>query len=90
MFTALGAETEKRFTETEIKEILEALSEDTGSYGLVLRAKGIVPTPDGKWIHFDYGPGEPDVRTGGADVTGRLCVIGSHLDNEKLTALFGI
>lgn len=90
MFTALGAETEKRFTETEIKEILEALSEDTGSYGLVLRAKGIVPTPDGKWIHFDYVPGEPDVRFGTAAVTGRLCVIGSHINKQALEALLGV
>ena len=90
VFTALGAESEKRFTETEIREILETLAEDTGTYGLVLRAKGIVPTDDGKWIHFDYVPGEPDVRFGSAAVTGRLCVIGSHINKEALKQLLGV
>ena len=90
VFKALGAETEKRFSEAYVREILEALSEDTGAYGLVLRAKGILPTEDGKWIHFDYVPGEPDVRYGSAAVTGRLCVIGSNLDKEALEALIGV
>ena len=90
VFTALGAESEKRFSENGIREILEALAEDTGTYGLVLRAKGIVPTDDGRWIHFDYVPGEPDVRFGSAAVTGRLCVIGSHINKEALNQLLGV
>ena len=57
---------------------------------MVLRAKGILPAADGSWIHFDYVPGEPDVRTGSADVTGRLCVIGSRLDKAALATLFAI
>ena len=57
---------------------------------MVLRAKGIVAAEDGTWLHFDYVPGEPDVRTGGADVIGRLCVIGAGIDENKLAALFGL
>ena len=66
---------------------LDALT-DAVSYGVVLRAKGILPATDGGWIHFDYVPGESNVRRGGADVTGRLCVIGSKLDEENLAELF--
>ena len=90
VFTALGAESEKCFSEDEIKEILEVLAENAEAYGMILRAKGIVPTPDGKWLHFDYVPGEPDVRFGSAAVTGRLCVIGSNVRKEALEALFGV
>ncbi len=90
VFTSYGAETAKKFTAEEIKNALETLSEDTVAYGLVLRAKGIVAGEDGKWIHFDYVPGEPDVRYGSAGVTGRLCVIGSHIDKEALGNLFGV
>ena len=90
VFTALGAETEKCFAEEEIKNILEALAENTEAYGMILRAKGILPTPDGKWIHFDYVPGEGDVRFGTAAVTGRLCVIGSNVKKEALETLFGV
>ena len=72
-----------------MKAILEELMKDT-EYGMVLRAKGIVPGTDGKWIHFDYVPGEPDVRNGGADITGRLCVIGAGIKKEKLAELFGV
>ena len=61
----------------------------TGRFGMVLRAKGIVPSEDGKWIHFDYVPGDRDVRFGGADVIGKLCVIGTGLDKKGLAALFG-
>ena len=61
---------------------------DTHTYGMILRAKGIVPCTDGGWIHFDYVPGEPDVRKGAAAVTGRLCVIGSKINEEALRALF--
>ena len=79
-------ETPRAFTQAEIRTALDAL--ETGAYGEVLRAKGIVPAADGTWIHFDYVPGEVDVRTGGADVTGRLCVIGAHLKEQDLAALF--
>ena len=63
---------------------------DTGKYGMVLRAKGIVPAADGSWIHFDYVPEEYNVRLGGADITGKLCVIGSKLDEKGIAALFGV
>ena len=63
---------------------------DETTYGTVLRAKGIVASVEGNWIHFDYVPGEPDVRTGAADVTGRLCVIGAGLDKAAIAALFGV
>ena len=59
-------------------------------FGVILLAKGIVPASDGEWIHFDYVPGEPDVRRGAAGVTGRLCVIGSKLDEQKIAGLFGV
>jgi len=89
VFTSCGFETAKRFSDEEITEILEALEKET-EYGMVLRAKGIVMAEDGGWIHFDYVPGEPDVRRGSAGVVGRLCVIGSKINEEKLKALFGI
>ena len=69
--------------------MLEKLGEEE-NYGLVLRAKGIVPGTEGQWIHFDYTPGETDVRFGTAEVTGRLCVIGSNLKEENLKTLFGV
>ena len=78
----------KKFTKEEIRASLCAL-DDAGKYGTVLRAKGIVPAVDGSWIHFDYVPGESDVRTGGADVIGRLCVIGAELNKDALETLFG-
>lgn len=84
-----GVETAKKFDESELKNILEALLEEK-SYGIVLRAKGIVEARDGGWLHFDYVPGEPDVRRGSAGVTGRLCVIGSGLKESALAALFGV
>ncbi len=87
VFTSWGIENTRSYTIPEITEKLEALM-DEGTYGIVLRAKGIVPAKDGSWIHFDYVPGEPDVRTGTAEVTGRLCVIGSGIKEEKLTELF--
>jgi len=88
IFTSWGAETPKNFAQGDIERILTAL--DSGSYGAILRAKGIVPCGDGKWIHFDYVPQEHDVRFGSADYTGRLCVIGSKLDEDKLKELFGV
>ncbi len=90
VFGSWGCETAKRFSAEEIQEILEAIDEDSARFGLVLRAKGIVAGADGKWIHFDYVPDGIDVRTGAADVIGRLCVIGSSLNREALAQLFGV
>ena len=89
VFESLGAETAKKFTAEEISAALESFVEDD-SYGMVLRAKGIVASADGEWIHFDYVPGEPDIRRGSAGAIGRLCVIGSGLNKEKIKELFGI
>ena len=74
------------------EEIENALNEliDSAKYGIVLRAKGIVCGEDGEWIHFDYVPGEPDVRTGSAGITGRICVIGSKISEDKISELFRI
>ena len=88
MFTSWGVETPHKFTDEEITAALAEL--DTGKYGTILRAKGIVPATDGGWIHFDYVPGESDVRRGSAQVTGRVCVIGSHLAEDALKELFHI
>ena len=82
-------ETVKRFSEEEISEALEELV-DEGKYGMVLRAKGIIPCTDGSWIHFDYVPGESEIRRGSADYTGRLCVIGANLNKDAIRALLGI
>ena len=89
VFTSWGKETTKAFTADEITNILESFTEES-KYGIILRAKGIVAGKDGQWIHFDYVPGEPDVRTGAADITGRLCVIGSKINEDAITELFGI
>ena len=89
VFQSWGVETPKKFTEEEIRNALAAL-DNSETYGVVLRAKGIVPAADGTWLHFDHVPGEIDVRTGTAAVTGRLCVIGSKLDEKALAALFGV
>lgn len=89
VFMSIGRETTKKFTAEGIKKALSALS-DEDKYGIVLRAKGIVEAEDGSWIHFDYVPGEPDVRSGAADVTGRLCVIGSKLCESAVLELFGL
>ncbi len=89
VFESLGAETAKKFTPEEITAALEAFAEDD-SYGTVLRAKGIVASAEGEWIHFDYVPGEPDVRRGSAGAIGRLCVIGAGLNKEKIKEIFGI
>ncbi len=88
VFTSWGKETAKKFTVEQIEEILETL--DSGECGIVLRAKGIVAGADGQWIHFDHVPGEADVRLGCADVMGRLCVIGSKLDEQALAESFGL
>ena len=89
VFTSFGRETTRRFTDEEIKHALEAL-DNAEKYGVVLRAKGIVQGTDGQWIHFDYVPGCPDVRHGSAEIIGRLCVIGSKLNEEAVAALFGL
>ena len=89
VFTSLGEETTKKFTVEEITSVLEAFSE-SDDYGMILRAKGIVECKCGKWIHFDYVPGEPDVRFGSAGVIGRICVIGAGINKEKIKELFGI
>ena len=88
VFTSWGVETVKVFTEAELEAILTAL--DSGDYGAILRAKGIVHSEDGKWLHFDFVPEEHQVRFGAADYTGRLCVIGSQLKEDKLAELFGL
>lgn len=89
VFDSIGIETAKKFTMEKIREVLEAI-EDQNEYGFVLRAKGIVAGEDGQWIHFDYVPGEPDVRNGSAEVTGRICVIGTDIDEGKIRTLFEI
>ena len=89
MFTSFGEETTKKFTIEGIKAILDQFSE-SDDYGMILRAKGIVECECGKWIHFDYIPGEADVRCGSAGIIGRLCVIGAGIDKEKIKELFGI
>ena len=89
VFVSWGVETTKKFDQAELANLLESLAEEH-TYGAVLRAKGIVEGTDGKWIHFDYVPGEPDVRNGSAGVIGRLCVIGSGINKSALAALFGV
>lgn len=89
VFDSIGIETAKKFTMEKIREVLEAI-EDQNEYGFVLRAKGIVAGEDGQWIHFDYVPGEPDVRNGSAEVTGRICVIGTDIDEDKIRKLLEI
>ena len=87
VFTSWGMETPVKYTVEEIKGMLEKLDEDS-DYGIVLRSKGVVPAADGTWIEFDYVPGEADVRNGNPDVTGKICVIGSKLNEDKLEQLF--
>ena len=88
VFTSWGVETARKFEKETIKTALKAL--DSGDYGMVLRAKGILPAVDGSWIHFDYVPEETNIRSGSADVTGKLCVIGSKLDEKGIAQLFGV
>ena len=89
VFTSWGVETPKKYSKEEINEILKSLSE-TSDYGIILRAKGIIPCTEGGWINFDLVPGEYEVRVGVADYTGRLCVIGTNLDKNKIEQLFHI
>lgn len=88
MFTSWGLETAKKFSKEDIAAALDAL-ENEEKFGFVLRAKGIVEGKDGEWIHFDYVPGVPDIRTGSASTMGRLCVIGSQLKEDAVAELFG-
>ena len=88
VFTSWGVETAKKFDKAAVEAALHEL--DSGKYGTILRAKGILPAADGSWIHFDYVPEECNVRTGSADITGKLCVIGSQLDEAGVAALFGV
>lgn len=89
VFTSFGVETAHKFTEKQIEEALSALS-NFAEYGQVLRAKGIVEGEDGQWIHFDYVPGEPDVRHGSAAVIGMFCVIGAGIEEDSIKELFGL
>lgn len=87
VFVSWGCETAAKFEKEKIENIFKLFSKGT-EYGMVLRAKGIVEGKDGNWIHFDYVPGETDIRTGSAEVTGRICVIGSGIDKERIEKLF--
>ena len=88
VFTSLGIESAYKYSEEELTEILRKLSAQERECGKILRAKGIVPAKEGEWFHFDLVPGEYEVRRGGADYTGRLCVIGAELKEEKIKTLF--
>lgn len=88
VFTSMGIESAKKFTKEELENALSKLS--SAEFGTVLRAKGIVPGADGVWYHFDFVPEEYEVRTGSADVTGRMCVIGSKLEEDKIKTLFNV
>ena len=89
VFTSWGRETTKQYSVEEIEDALKQL-DNALEFGIILRAKGIVPAADGKWIHFDHVPGEIDVRFGPADVIGKLCVIGSKIDEQAIAELFGL
>ena len=89
MFQNIGVETPKKFEESAVREALEALDYEH-RFGSILRAKGILPLTDGSWLHFDYVPGECDLRHGPADYTGRMCIIGVNINEPALKELFGI
>ena len=88
VFTSWGVETAKTYSQAKIEEILTAL--DSGEYGMILRSKGMVAGEDGNWVYFDYVPEEHDIRNGKPEVTGKLCVIGAQLKEEKIAELFGV
>ena len=88
VFTSWGKETPRKYTKEEVETILKALSADNNEYGIILRAKGMLPSPDGTWIYFDMVPEEYEIREGQPEYTGRLCVIGSKIDEAKLEKLF--
>ena len=87
MFTSWGKETPHKYTEEGLRSILEVLA-DTEKYGVILRAKGIVPSETSDWLYFDLVPGEFEIRKGQPDITGKLCVIGSGLKEDELAKLF--
>ena len=89
MFTSWGRETVKKYKKEDIEKILETLSESE-DYGTILRAKGMLPAEDGTWIYFDMVPEETEIREGAPEYTGRLCVIGSKMNESKLEELFGL
>ena len=89
MFENIGVETAKKFDEAQLRAVIEEL-DDEDRFGAILRAKGILQLNDGSWLHFDYVPGEYEIRKGAADYTGRLCVIGVGLEEAELKELFGI
>ena len=89
VFTSWGRETIKKYTRENLEKILETLSE-TEEYGIILRAKGMLPAEDGTWIYFDMVPEETEIRSGAPEYTGRLCVIGSKLNEDKLAELFDL
>ena len=88
VFTSWGKETPRKYTKEEVETILKALSADNNEYGIILRAKGMLPSQDGTWIYFDMVPEEYEIREGQPEYTGRLCVIGSKIDEAKLEKLF--
>ena len=88
VFTSWGKETPRKYTKEEVETILKALAAENNEYGIILRAKGMLPSPDGTWIYFDMVPEEYDIREGQPEYTGRLCVIGSKIDEAKLEKLF--
>ncbi len=89
VFVSVGIETARKFAKSELERVFESFDEDS-EFGMILRAKGIVECECGKWIHFDYVPGECDIREGSAGIIGRICVIGSKIDKDKIKALFGV
>ncbi|MCF0138123.1 MAG: GTP-binding protein, partial [Oscillospiraceae bacterium] len=89
VFTSWGAETPRKFSAEEIEKALSELQKEE-HFGTVLRAKGFVDAVDGQWIYFDYVPGEASVRRGGAEITGRICVIGSKINEQAIKELFNI
>ena len=88
VFTSWGKETPRKYTKEEVETILKALAAENNEYGIILRAKGMLPSPDGTWIYFDMVPEEYEIREGQPEYTGRLCVIGSKIDETKLAKLF--
>ena len=88
VFSSIGIETAHKYTEAELQDILDKLANDKVQMGTILRSKGIVASEEGEWYHFDLVPGEYEVRRGAADYTGRICVIGSKLDEDGLRDLF--
>ena len=89
MFSSWGQETPHKYSEEQLRDILKKLS-DGDEYGIILRAKGIIPCTDGTWLHFDMVPEEYEVRTGTPQITGKICVIGSKMAEDKIAEIFGV